>query len=1236
MTESEIRFEKLTPIDNAELGIYEHALDKVFADKEIRNVAISGHYGSGKSSILNTYKKHHSNLKFIHISLAHYESENKNKSESSGTGIDSNSESVLEGKILNQLIHNIPSKSIPQTDFKIKNAFNCKQPIIITVGIMLFLCLGAYFTFFNQITAFINSSSNYVRVLLTPIMWTGTRLIAAVVAAVIFSIFIYFAVKAEMNKNIFRKLSFQGNEIEIFEKNEESYFDKYLNEVLYLFENCGADAVVFEDMDRFEANRIFVRLKEINLLVNTKREVSDNGKPPLRFIYLLRDDIFTSKDRTKFFDFIIPVVPVVDGSNSYDLFREYLENNRILDKFDQGFLSAVSLYVDEMRILKNICNEFLIYYNTLSIDNLTPNYNKLMAMIIYKNLFPKDFNDLQLRQGYVFSIFNAKLELIDDEHDKLDTKIKNNTESIKIIKNEPSQSIKELNHIADGYRYGSLRVQNIDYNKWFEKEYPIRKAALEKGPENEVKRLEKEIEEAKYELAKLTAAPLSQLINNDNLDKLFGKKDIKSKISENSNSNNEQQNSTKKDENDAYINLEDYKDITENNYFDLLKYLIRNGYIDESYPDYMTYFYPNSLSVEDKIFLKSITDRVAKEFTYHLTDPKKVLDRLVPANFDQEETLNFQLIDYILSKSDTDEHIHFFIGQLERTANFGFISEYLSATKFMKNFVIQMNRFWPKFFSEAVVSKSIGTEKIRQYSIDTLYYSSENDILNVNSESALTDYISESEDYLNIDSPEIDKLIKGFGLLNIEFKSIDFDKSDWELFNKIYDNGFYELNSENISLMLSKACMIESKDDIHFKPTELIMKHPESSLYKKYQDNPSKYLEIIFEHCDKVIDDNEETIIAVLNNEKIALDLKAKYIDYITQNISLLKSVDQRDLWKELLMHKRVYASGENILEYYKNVGELNDVLINFINSIDGEINFLEIPDILKEKRKTLFEKLIKCESIKNAQYKAIASNLEPCGIVYNNFNFTNIPDNKMHILIDLRVLKMNESTLRFVRSNYKAIRYYFIVNNIDEYINIIGSAMDQDELVNVLSENIDDSKKIKLLEKSPSNLTISILGKDYPEEVQRYILENRFKTSDMPSLFITFSNFGANVQEIIFKKARTQTSYIIDHISEIDLKLKTKLMLSESVNRSTKMSILIKDLPNIDIAIAKTYLHAVDKDDFAKIFDRNSRPRFENTDDNVNLLKAFEGCGWIDSYKLDDDGYFRVKRTFDRLTAAL
>ena len=205
-------------------------------------------------------------------------------------------------------------------------------------------------------------------------------------------------------KNVFRKLNLQGNEIEIFEESDDSYFDKYLNEVLYLFENADADVIVFEDMDRFNANRIFERLREVNTLANIQLQKED--KKVLRFFYLLRDDIFVSKDRTKFFDYIMPVVPVVDGSNSYDQFISHFKKGGIFEKFDESFLQGLSLYIDDMRLLKNIYNEFVVYFNRLNITEL--DCNKMLAIIAYKNLFPRDFADLQLNQGFVYTLFDSK------------------------------------------------------------------------------------------------------------------------------------------------------------------------------------------------------------------------------------------------------------------------------------------------------------------------------------------------------------------------------------------------------------------------------------------------------------------------------------------------------------------------------------------------------------------------------------------------------------------------------------------------------------------------------------------------------------------------------------------------------------------------------------------------------------------------------------------------------------
>lgn len=95
--ESKIIFQKLTPTSEVNLSVYEDAINYIFDNSDITNAALSGPYSAGKSSVIEAYKKKNSDKKFMHISLAHFEklSEGEKKIK----------ESVLEGKILNQLIH---------------------------------------------------------------------------------------------------------------------------------------------------------------------------------------------------------------------------------------------------------------------------------------------------------------------------------------------------------------------------------------------------------------------------------------------------------------------------------------------------------------------------------------------------------------------------------------------------------------------------------------------------------------------------------------------------------------------------------------------------------------------------------------------------------------------------------------------------------------------------------------------------------------------------------------------------------------------------------------------------------------------------------------------------------------------------------------------------------------------------------------------------------------------------
>lgn len=683
MAERKYQFERLTPTDNVNLDVYEDAINYIFENPDVKNIAISGAYSAGKSSILASYKKKYNDIRFLHISLAHFESpEQEEESEVK--------ESILEGKILNQLIHQIPSDKIPQTNFRVKKKVDSKNIVKSTLIIVVAIISTLYLALFDLWNGYVSVlPNNWLKSLLALTTNLYALLISGIVLTLVLCFLVYALIKIQKNRNVFRKLSLQGNEIEIFEESDDSYFDKYLNEVLYLFENAEADVIVFEDMDRFNANRIFERLREVNILVNIQHQKEE--KKPLRFFYLLRDDIFISKDRTKFFDYIIPVVPVVDSSNSYDQFIAHFKRSGLFEKFEESFLQGLSLYIDDMRLLKNIYNEFLIYYNRLNTIEL--DYNKMLAIIAYKNLFPRDFSDLQLNQGFVYTLFNKKETFIKKESEELNQKIVEKQQEIESTKRDHLNSIKELDIIYNEKRTVDYWGHKQALSDKDQAEYLKRKQIIENRMNNKLPEIEDEVSLLQQEIALIDSRQLHEIVTRDNIDSIFS---ITST--------------------DAIGRETTFNEIKGSEYFDLLKYFIRNGYIDETYSDYMTYFYEKSLSRIDKTFLRSITDKKAKDYTYKLKNPQLVVSRLKLTDFDQEEVLNFDLFTYLLQFLSPIEYLERYINQLKKTKNFEFIGAYFNITAELPAYIKHLNFQWPEIFMIVLNTSALSDKQIRNYS----------------------------------------------------------------------------------------------------------------------------------------------------------------------------------------------------------------------------------------------------------------------------------------------------------------------------------------------------------------------------------------------------------------------------------------------------------------------------------------------------------------------------------------
>lgn len=1141
----QIAFQKLTPIDSAKDNIYSKAIDYVFDNSDVNNVAISGPLGSGKTSVLATYEKNHPEKNFIKISLASFQNKEitrapsetpvkydpklvidlqgiRMKNEEEDSLPDKESETLLEGKIINHLIHQIPKKNIPQTFFSTKEDIKRKDVFLISVIITSWALAVLHLVFGTQWNSFTRSVFNLE--LLNKILPLTSKpeayFLSGFVVVILSFVITNFVVRAQKTKHILKKLNVKGNEIEVFEDKEDSHFDKHLNEMLYLLRHTKADAVVFEDLDRFDNNYIYVQLRELNVLLNSKiklelknrkfAKVQDSidsylmkkfpqlytsrKKNQIKFFYLLRDDIFSPKDRTKFFDFIIPVIPVVSSFNSYNIFLSIFNSSKdFKDKIKHEFLREISSHIDDMRIIKNICNEFFVYYETL--EEIKPDYNKMLAMITYKNLFPKDFVKMLSGSGFV----------------------------------------------ADYFKKGTI---------------------------------------------------------NFNIEQSYA----------------------------------EYKEVNKFSYFELLKYLINKGYIDETYADYISYFYSNDISKNDKLFMRSVSDRSYLSPTHFLDDPKKILDNLNIADFSKKEVLNYQLFDYLLSTdeskvADIVPKRNTLIKQIKDTKNYDFIKvcfEYIMKANSLKVIMEQ----WPGLFSE-LYNCDFDIDSLFKLSKKILLILDENLIMKINYDGRLKKFVSEKYGFILDDEVNINKLITSFKLLDVKLERIN-SKSTKSYIKQVYEGSLYEINMYNIKLILSIFFNIK---DVKHNCYSYIFSDNATPLHNYITKNLSEFLQVYLEIYNTRIDDDEKAALSILNSATVSEELKIEYINRLTTRIFKIYDIACKEIWKSIFNLRNIMPNEENILYYFVHVNEIDENLIEYINNFDSGriIDFSGFQDLsaipYDQKTKSRFYKeVIVKNSLDDERYIQILSTL---GIKSKEFNYLSISENKMQKLIDKELIDFNSKTIQFIREEYPYCINWFIEKNISEYVKLIRSENAPVSEINyVLSSTIKDDKKIEII--SSIKNPISIKNLNISERVKTDILRNNFDINDLKELCLSYNNESVEVKNLILDQIKSDLDKTAEFVRDGDEKLKDELFSNDDLSIDDKIKLFEHIIDRLKKEEAYNLLGKMNLNDVAKVPIPRRRPRVKVTKENKKILDAFKRVKWIVNYQIeeDDEGpYYKVTR---------
>jgi len=1189
-------YNKLTPISDADLTEYEGALLYALTEKDIRNIAITGVYGSGKSSLIKSFedksksdsKYKDKNFNFLNVSLASFvleQNPNFKIEDTSTEKTKKNETQDIEKSLLQQIIFKVKSDALQDSQFSrikikrymriCKTGFDFLTSHVLSAFFVVAMLLITKFVFKPDYFLFKDNS-----LFQQEHSW---------LYQVIFLIGFIGVVQLIFNwvpKLGLSKFSAGGAEISFNERKGDSILNKHLDELIYFFATTRFNIVVFEDLDRLPTREILIKLREINQLINNSEEINELGiNKVVKFVFALGDDLFTDAiDRTKFFDFILPVIPVVNFSNSREKLEGAIKKAFPDIQFRPNFLDEVTQFLGEMRLLFNVANEFIIYKKRLDSDNLESkdklklDDTKLLATIIYKNKYPDDFAKLNQRQGKLWDVLATRDSLLHSLKNDLIGRINQTKKLIADIDAEKLRDVNELRKVYLGYYFtkypdfnyfqingtqyypsqflendsvidqlktqGNIRyftrnnyAQSVDTFSNIEKEfnpkstYDQRKESLIKKADGTLSALNSEIASLEKELHDLDKITFNQLVLKHS--------DLPFK-------------GLKADDG-------------------LIRYLISDGLIEEDYLAYTTYFYPGELSTNDQQYLTAQLSNVPLGFGYQLDNPDKVFKKIKEGRFKNRSILNLNMLTYSsLNQSSTDKFSYFTEAILDaKETGYDFVSQWLRLPNLMdvsKKSVLNAitkadQHYWAKLFDATdVTNEERGALVIALMEhLDQRALSAINETGFIQLE--LNEHVEIFDSIVILGYSKLEKLFK---TLKVTFASLE-KCNDNKLLEVIENTNAYELTVDNLVKILSRT----QTSEIEVVPTYTYITTYGSNAVKDYINNEIRWFAGNVLQNLEGAEESEQSAISLLNIDELEVELKVCLIQKLIFKINDIESVADNALWPDLLNSKRVEASWVNVIKYFKVVQqEIDDVLLDYLSD---EVNVKLLVSVKLKHNVTdelaLARKIVRCNDFDDEVYGQIISAI---AISFSNLSDLEVNPKKIQLLLNSRRFALTDENHAFLEENLPNKSYLLIEQNIDEYFkNTTKFDLTNSELINLVGISmLSEVNKTYLIKSTPESAYDGALAKAYCEFDLSQSNEKLFDITLIKSI-LTF-----DLDEELKIKLFNRYSDLFDH------------------------NAIIEAIDNISVEVARLRV--------------NGKPKLNKSDANLSFAKFLEANQYI------------------------
>lgn len=656
--------------------------------------------------------------------------------------------------------------------------------------------------------------------------------------------------------------------------------------------------------------------------------------------------------------------------------------------------------------------------------------------------------------------------------------------------------------------------------------------------------------------------------------------------------------------------LENKNTLTKSHYFSIIRFLIVEGLIDETYWYYKGNFnvdMSETLKRNDRIYMKGLLEGKKIDVFLDVETPAEIIERLSIYDFRRFNIFNKNILkncldrglkDHVIAITDSAKINNCYKSLVEIAEGFepSVVEKYVDIlldrnVEYIEEIILEcLNvsdvKFIQRILVSIVINNKITPDKLEKFHC----------------------YMKQNSDMISlIPKDKFDIFIHNIQLSNFIFENIAKSEIDidTERIKKIEQIKAYKLNIDNLVYVVEK--ILEKNINYGYLISEVCKSEILKST-KEYIDN--NFEDFINEYIDNTKDDvtytnDEDILVQILLSD---IDQKKK-LDYIIHNETIIRNIcayeefseldpnskEDCEIFMNLFSTDKIEFNVDNIntyLEAYWNFMDEADKL--FVDYIYRNIDNENIDDIFRNNKKI-------CNSLITSPF--IEDRLFDLILNYADRKIINarkaLSKERISKLIKKDLLEITDHNIEVLIDNSYYEELVLLVNSKDQNIEndvitkLISDKITVELVYMLINSNISTSNAIKLtnyigdvillknIDLNKTDIIKNIINNGLSEDNIKFICEN-FDTFKLKDDFIECLEFNGKLEEM-------NNVYLNDIVMSYILEYK-------NITADIKISlIIIKIRNNIDACELKKYISYVTEiSNIANLWD-NKLPSLDN-----------------------------------------